>query len=73
MKAGISAFKHPCILAVNRMDTRTLREKKQQQSRDFILTEFNLYTETWMTEKDLEREMKNKGDEFRWRNNIEIL
>ena len=55
------------------MDTRTLREKKQQQSRDFILTEFNLYTETWMTEKDLEREMKNKGDEFRWRNNIEIL
>ena len=25
-----------------------------------------------MTQKDLEREMKNKEDEFRWRNNIEI-
>ena len=26
-----------------------------------------------MTEKELEREIKKKGDEFRWRNNIQIF
>ena len=30
-------------------------------------------TLTWITEKDLEREIKNKGDEFCWKNNMKIL
>ena len=25
---------------------------------------------TWITEKELEREIKNKGDEFRWKENM---
>ena len=28
---------------------------------------------TWITEKELEREMKNKEDEFRWNRNMRIL
>ena len=34
---------------------------------------FLMSTLTWMTQKELEREMKNKGDEFCWKKNMEIL
>ena len=27
-------------------------------------------TLTWITEEELEREIKNKGDQFRWKKNI---
>ena len=30
-------------------------------------------TLTWITEKELVREIKNKGDEFCWENNMKIL
>ena len=30
-------------------------------------------TLTWITEKEQEREIKNKGDEFCWKNNMKIL
>ena len=30
-------------------------------------------TLTWITKKELEREIKNKEDQFRWKNNKKIL
>ena len=68
-------FKHPRVLAVIRIVTHLdfQREKKQQQRRDVFSTKFYcLLAVTWITEKELEREMKNK-DEFRWKRNMRIL
>ena len=31
-----------------------------------------MFTLTWITEKELERDIENKGDEFRWKKNMEI-
>ena len=28
---------------------------------------------TWITEKELKQVIENKGDEFRWKNNMKIL
>ena len=33
---------------------------------------FFMFTLTWITEKELERVIENKGDEFRGRKNMEI-
>ena len=33
---------------------------------------FFMFTLTWITEKDLERVIENKGDEFRRKENMEI-
>ena len=30
-------------------------------------------TLTWITEEELEREIKTKGDQYRWTKNIKIL
>ena len=30
-------------------------------------------TLTWITEKELEREIRNKRDQFRWKKNMKIL
>ena len=46
------------------MATLTFRKKKQQQSRVFFGVFFML-TLTWITEKELELVIENKGDEFR--------
>ena len=53
------------------MDARTFRKKKQQQSRVFFGVIF-MFTLTWITEKELERVIENKGDEFRRKKNMEI-
>ena len=31
-----------------------------------------MFTQTWITEKELERVIENKGDEFRRKKNVEI-
>ena len=31
-----------------------------------------MFTLTWITEKELERFAENKGEEFRWKKNMEI-
>ena len=31
-----------------------------------------MFTLTWITEKELERVIENKGDEFRWKKNMKI-
>ena len=33
---------------------------------------FFMFTQTWITEKELERVIENKGDEFRRKKNVEI-
>ena len=48
----------------------TFRKKKQQQSRVFLGVIF--YVLTWITEKELEWVIENKGDEFLRKKNMEI-
>ena len=36
-------------------------------------TSFLMFTLTWITEKDLERVIEKKGDEFRWQKSIIII
>ena len=57
-QSEILHFKHPHVSAVNRIPTKTT---KPSLSFDQIL----MSALTWITEKDLEREIKNKGDQFR--------
>ena len=54
------------------MAARTFRKKKQQRSRVFFGVFFFMFTLTWITEKELERVIENKGDEFRRKKNMEI-
>ena len=59
------------------MAARTFREKKQQQSRVFFYVIFDDYTHVEKekdrkTEKELERVIQKKGDEFRWEKNMKI-
>ena len=57
------------------MAARTFREKEQQQSRVFFDVIFDVYTHVEKerkTEKELERVIQKKGDEFRWEKNIKI-
>ena len=61
-RGKILHFKQPRLFAVNRMATRTFREKKQQQSRIFFLDRILMSTLTWITEKDVEREIINNGE-----------
>ena len=57
------------------MAARTFREKEQHQSRVFFDVIFDVYTHVEKerkTEKELERVIQNKGDEFRWEKNMKI-
>ena len=54
------------------MAARTFRKKKQQQSRVFFDVIFYVFTLTWITEKELERVIENKGVEFRRKKNMKI-
>ena len=59
------------FLAGNRRATRICREKKQQQSQVFFDL-FLLSTLMWITEKELELVIKNKGDKFCLKKNMKI-
>ena len=66
-------FKYPLVSVVNRITTRTFREKKKQ-GRSILSFNFILMsTLTWITEKELEREIKNKGDQYRRKNNMKKM
>ena len=54
------------------MAARTLRKKKQQQSRVFFEFIFDVYPLTWITEKELERVIENKRHEFCRKKNMKI-
>ena len=45
------------------MAARTFREKQQQQNRVSFSALFFMFTLKWLTEKELERVIENKGDE----------
>ena len=50
------------------MAARTFRKKKVVS----FSALFFMFTLAWITEKELERVIKNKGDEFRRKKNMEI-
>ena len=50
------------------MAARTFRKKKVVS----ISALFFMFTLTWITEKELERVIENKGDKFRRKKNMEI-
>ena len=52
------------------MAARPFRKKKQQQSRVFSAL-FFMFTLPWI-ERELERGIEDKGDEFRRKKNMEI-
>ena len=54
------------------MVARTFRKKKQQQTCVLFGVIFCMFTLTWITEKELERVIENKGDEFLRKKNMEI-
>ena len=56
----------------NRLFARTFRKKKQQLSRVFFDVVFDQFTLKWITKKELERVIENKGDEFRRKKNMKI-
>ena len=53
------------------MAARAFRKKKQQ-TKSCLFQRYFLITLTWITEKELERVIENKEDEFRWKKNMEI-
>ena len=53
------------------MAARTFRKKNNNKVVSFSAL-FFMFTLTWVTEKELERVIENKGDEFRRKKNIEI-
>ena len=53
------------------MAARTFRKKKQQQSRVFFGVIFCFYVDD-RERASQERVIENKGDEFRWKKNMEI-
>ena len=59
-------------MATQMQAARTFRKKNQQQSRVFFGVIFFMFTLTWITEKELERVIENKGDELRRKKNMEI-
>ena len=49
-----------------------LLERKNNDKAVSFSALFFMFTLTWITEKELERVIENKEDEFRWKKNIEI-
>ena len=59
------------------MATRTFREREREKNKvvsfsTLILMLFLMSTLTWVTEKELERVIGNKVEEFRWKKNMKI-
>ena len=51
---------------------KTLRKKKTTTKSSLFRRYFFMFTLTWITEKELERVIENKDDEFRRKKNMEI-
>ena len=56
------------------MAARTFREREREKKNKVgsFSTLFLIFTLTRITEKELERLIENKGDEFRWKKNMKI-
>ena len=58
-RGEILHFKHPCVLAVNCMATRTFREKKQSKAESFFFRlNFNVYNDVENRERARTRDKK---------------
>ena len=58
-------FKYPRVSAVNRIATRTFRDNKTTTTEPILSFDLILMsTLTWITEEELQREIRNKGDQF---------
>ena len=67
-RGKILHFKYTRVSAVNRIATRTFRDKKQQQrSRIFHSTQFNVYIGVDNRERARDRDKKTKETNFVWR------
>ena len=49
------------------------REKQNKKSESFFPLNFNVYIDLERTWKELEREINNNGDQFRWKKNLKII
>ena len=63
MKLCISSI--PLVSAVNHTATRNLSEKIKTLTKESFFSQILMSTLTWITEKELEREINNNGDKFR--------
>ena len=77
-RGEILHFKYPRASAVNRIETWTFRYKKKKKTTTTtkLVLSFDLMSMsklTWMTEKELERQIKTKRDQFRLKINVKIL
>ena len=57
------------------MAAPNFRERERDKKKNKVgslSTLFLIFTPTWITEKELERLIENKGDEFRWKKNMKI-
>ena len=54
------------------MATRIFREKKNNNKAESFFDVILMSALRWITEKELEREIKNEGDQFRWKRNMTI-
>ena len=62
------------VSVVNRIASRAFRDKNNNNKADsFFRLNFNVYIDVDNAEKELERETKNTGDQFRWKKNMKIL
>ena len=72
-RGEILYFKYPRVSAVNRIATQSLRDNKITTTKPILSFDFILMsTLTWITEKELELEIRNKGDQFCWKINVKI-
>ena len=73
-RSEILHFKYPRVSVVNRIATRTFKDKKITTIKPILSFDLTLIsTLTCITDKEPQREIKNKGHQFRWKNNVKIL
>ena len=73
-RGEILYFKNPHVSAVNRIATQTLRDNKITTTKPTLSFDLILMSAlTCITEKELELEIRNKGDQFCWKNKVKML
>ena len=63
---------HPRVLVVNSIATRAFKEKTTT-TKLIVSSDLNFHVNIDMHNRELEQEIKNKGDQFRRKNNMKIL
>ena len=63
-------FKYSRVSAVNGIATRTFRDKKTTATKPILSSD---YIDVNNRHRAKERDIKNKGDQFRWTNSMKIL